>query len=431
MNVNNILAATPYWFGDGSKRPGDAEHDRLPEVVRPLVEDQKWVSGDSDALRSLAYAHHVGALSEDEIRERLLGSDAALVDAAVSSAAATAVPKDDLDTLIDSVLAGHGGSSHVRPKSIAEGWHRAILEMISDLRPAVLPLVLAENPVPPFSLQWLLHRWSGVADEQAYADALLSKSDEQSWRIGAAFLSGVAREHVLHGTAEPQFVGAADANLVAGGLVLTQLAQMRFIPGVFSNPESQARLSAIVESIASMVSGLLKRSENAELVKRSQRDDAALVAILLRKSEGKTLRVLASEGDALLDQYFRMLTRVEPVSQEQSLPYLSAFLLDDLIGIWVSIHANVDRFDSLRQNLRYDEYSYQFTYSHYLIDRRRAIILAAVAAVAAVQMQDDALLEAARSFAAQLHDLPPGVVQPFDDGVLTQLRGVGIDLPPS
>jgi hypothetical protein len=206
---------------------------------------------------------------------------------------------------------------------------------------------------------------------------------------------------------------------------------MRFVPGVLSNPESQARLNAILESIASMMSGLLKRSEVTELAKRSRRDDAALVAILLRKSEGKTLRVLASEGDALLDEYFRMLTRVEPASQEQSLPYLSAFVLDDLIGIWVGVHANVDRFDSLRQNLRYDEYSYQFTYSHYLIDRRRVIVLAAVAAVAAVQMQDDALLEAARGLAAQLSDLPPGVVQPFNDGVLAKLREAGIDLPPS
>jgi hypothetical protein len=41
------------------------------------------------------------------------------------------------------------------------------------------------------------------------------------------------------------------------------------------------------------------------------------------------------------------------------------------------------------------------------------------------------LLEAARRFAAQLHDLPPGVVQPFDDRVLAKLREVGIDLPPS
>lgn len=431
MNVSDVLAATPYWFGEGSKRPNDAEHDHLPEVVRPLVEDQKWASGDSDALRSLAYAHYVAALSEDEIQERLLGSDADLVDAVVSSSATAAVPKDDLDPLIDAILAGRGGGNHVRPKSIEEGWHRAILEMVSDLRPAVLPLVLAEDPVPPFFLQWLLHRWSSVADEQAYADVLLSKSGEQSWRIGAAFLSNVAREYVLHGTAEPQFAGAADADIVAGGLVLTQLAHMRFVPGVLSNPESQARLNAILESIASMMSGLLKRSEVTELAKRSRRDDAALVAILLRKSEGKTLRVLASEGDALLDEYFRMLTRVEPASQEQSLPYLSAFVLDDLIGIWVGVHANVDRFDSLRQNLRYDEYSYQFTYSHYLIDRRRVIVLAAVAAVAAVQMQDDALLEAARGLAAQLSDLPPGVVQPFNDGVLAKLREVGIDLPPS
>jgi hypothetical protein len=105
--------------------------------------------------------------------------------------------------------------------------------------------------------------------------------------------------------------------------------------------------------------------------------------------------------------------------------------LDDLVGIWVGVHSNVDRFDSLRQNLRYDEYSYQFTYSHYLIDRRRAIVLAAVAAVAAAQMHDDTLLEAARSLGAQLSDLPSGVVQPFDDGFLTKLREVGIDLPPS
>jgi hypothetical protein len=430
MNVNDVLSATPYWFGEGSSRPGDAEHDRLPDVMRPLVEDQKWACGDSDALRSLAYAHHVGALSEGEIRERLLGSDADLADAVVSSAAAAAA-QDDLDPLIDAVLAGRGASNHVRSKSIEEGWLRAILEMISDLRPAVLPLVLAVDPVPPYFLQWLLHRWSSVADEQTYADVLLSKSDGQSWRIGAAFLSDVAREHVLHGTALPQFAGAADANLVAGGLVLTQLFHMRFVPGVLSNPESQARLSAVIESIASMVSASLKRSEVGRLVKRGKRDDAALVAILLPKSEGKTLRTLASEGDALLDQYFRMLTRVEPASQEQSLPYLSAFVLDDLIDIWVSIHANAHRFDSLKQNLRYDEYSYQFTYSHYLIDRRRAIILAAVAAVAAVRMEDDALLEAARGLAAQLHDLPPGVVQPFDDGVLAKLREVGIDLPPS
>jgi len=111
-----------------------------------------------------------------------------------------------------------------------------------------------------------------------------------------------------------------------------------------------------------------------ELAKRSRRDDAALVAILLRKSEGKTLRVLASEGDALLDEYFRMLTRVEPASQEQSLPYLSAFVLDDLIGIWVGVHANVDRFDSLRQNLRYDEYSvpvYVFSLPHRSPSRHR------------------------------------------------------------
>src|ERR1700733_11742220 len=108
MNLCDVLAATPYWFGEGSKRPNDAEHDRLPEVVRPLVEDQKWASGDSDALRSLAYAHYVGALSEDEIQEQLLGSDADLVDAVVSSAATAAVPKDDLDPLIDAILAGRG-----------------------------------------------------------------------------------------------------------------------------------------------------------------------------------------------------------------------------------------------------------------------------------------------------------------------------------
>ena len=78
--------------------------------------------------------------------------------------------------------------------------------------------------------------------------------------------------------------------------------------------------------------------------------------------------------------------------------------------------------------MRYGEYSFAFTFGQYLVDRPRAMILAAIAAAAATRLSDGTLLQAALALAAAR--TAGRASSPFNQEVIDNPRQrTGIDLP--
>ena len=131
-----------------------------------------------------------------------------------------------------------------------------------------------------------------------------------------------------------------------------------------------------------------------------------------------------------MNSYFRPLVKTEESREQEKLPYLGPLIVNDLANIWIQIGANEGFFWGLAEKLRYDEYAFEFTYSHYLTDRSRAMILAAIGAVAGTQMKNEHLRKAALALADSLRSLPEGVVEPFDEASRANLQErTGIVLP--
>jgi hypothetical protein len=126
----------------------------------------------------------------------------------------------------------------------------------------------------------------------------------------------------------------------------------------------------------------------------------------LGKATSAPYRVLTNAGDELIRQYFRPLVKTEESREQEKLPYLGPLIVNDLVNIWIQIRV----FSGLAEGLRCDEYAFEFTYGHYLTDRSRAMILAAIGAVAGVEMGNDRLRAAALALADSLRSLPEGVV---------------------
>ena len=118
-----------------------------------------------DDLKVLAYALHVGATSEEDIRGRVTGEDGARL-LADSLSALPAIPKKDVASSLPSFYAGYVG--RLRGRTVDEGWALAVLEMLLVCDPAELrPLFEADDP-SFFTIRWMLGMvWDPVAMQQA------------------------------------------------------------------------------------------------------------------------------------------------------------------------------------------------------------------------------------------------------------------------
>jgi len=167
-----------------------------------------------------------------------------------------------------------------------------------------------------------------------------------------------------------------------------------------------------------------------KLLQSQDKDDTTLIALILGKATNATYRTLGEAGDAVVKQYFRPLIKSDEQTKQEKLPYLAPLIINDLVNIWIQIGADEGFFGGLVDGLRCDEYAFEFTYSHYLTDRSRATILAAIGAVAGVEMKNEPLRLAALALADRLRTLPEGVVVQFDDACRADLgKRTGIELP--
>jgi len=429
MTISDILASTPNWFGNGAS-PIPDDFDKQSEQVRDAVASIRWQPGNLEALRLLALAHYVGALSESDIAQRLTGDNQALAgDVLALPSGANTTSDESMDQIINADLNGYP-DRRIRSANIDEGWLATVLELLIEVRPAAVELVLARDWPTSFTLRWLLHRWLTPEQSQRFASVLMVAIDARKWRAAAALLAGVARSAVLNDTVVPEFDGSNAAVLVVAGLVLSQLARMRLENRVRANIDAAMRFENLTESIASTVASKINSESDAASLERARTgDEAALLGILLG-TVGSTTSTLSARGKAVLNEFFRELKGAGVILDDEGLPYLSAPVLPDLVTIWKQIGGDSTLFRELEARLHFDEYAYQFAFGHYLTDRRRAICLAALGAEGGTLQSDDLLLAESRDLAARLHALPPGAVQVFDDVTIARLAAMNV-VPPT
>jgi hypothetical protein len=155
-----ILAATPHYYVKGMPSPFGIPYEDLPREVRSAVGELRWSAGNPDDLRLLAYAHYAGALNEQELASRLVGSDEDLCGDVVDicSIAAPGMSDAEHDAAIQSVFWDRA-EPWEPARSSAEGWANTVLELIQTVRLSVLPLLLRSDPSSRVVLSWLLtHR---------------------------------------------------------------------------------------------------------------------------------------------------------------------------------------------------------------------------------------------------------------------------------
>jgi hypothetical protein len=430
LNEAAILAQTPHFVTHPIAQPFGLEYEDVAAAVRAAMAEVEWVGGDPDNLRLIAYASYSGAFSDDEAAARMIGSDEHLADDVLSAIQRPyAAPFAQLSDLIRSVIIGHT-DNQIRAADAFEGWAISLLELVFVARPSVIHALLARDDDARLVLRWLLGRWLKNDDYMKFAATLLQECDDVAATAAAAFLIAASRSHVERGDTAPQVPAAdADRRLETLGIVLTETFKLS--GGKQFNEEQRTRWESLVASLRDDV------AMNATTAKSTRRlrsrvgvNDTSLVALIGAAACGGAAAALSREGDGLLRRYFRPLTLRERDVSANGLPYLAPLVIDDLSKIWVDLRADAGFFDDLRVGLRYGEFSFAFTYGHYLIDRPRAIILAAIAATAAQELADQALLDAALSLAASLHGLPPGVSPPFNQEAIHRLREqTGIDLP--
>ena len=192
-----------------------------------------------------------------------------------------------------------------------------------------------------------------------------------------------------------------------------------------------SRWEEFIERLSDTVAAATVTAADARKLLQSQgEDDTSILALILGKAPDATYRTLSEAGDALIKQYFRPLVKDDERPGQEKLPYLGPLIVNDLVHIWIQIGADEGFFLGLVEELRCDEYAFEFTYGHYLTDRSRAMILAAIGAVAGAELKNDRLRLAALTLADNLRSLPEGVVAPFDEATRSDLqKRTGIVLP--
>jgi hypothetical protein len=350
----------------------------------------------------------------------------------ICSLAAPTIPDSKIDTAIQSLFWDRAEPLRFAD-DMAEGWAITVLELVDAVRPTVVPPVLRSEVSRRVVLPWLLAQSSHRAGVGAFTSVLMQSSNEADWQAAAALLTDAARDHVLRNELAPSVpnFGTADAQLIVSGLLLTEIfnsGRARHRP---LDPEAANRWEHFVEMTRDAVVAATATAKAARKLLQSQgKDDTTLLALILGKATSAPYRVLTNAGDELIRQYFRPLVKTEESREQEKLPYLGPLIVNDLVNIWIQIRADEGFFSGLAEGLRCDEYAFEFTYGHYLTDRSRAMILAAIGAVVGVEMGNDRLRAAALALADSLRSLPEGVVEPFDEASRADLaKRTGIGLP--
>ncbi len=434
LDRSAILAATPHFFVKGKPSPFDVPLEDLPREVRSAIGDLCWSARHPDDLRLLAYAHYAGALNEQELGRRVAGADEDLsADVAdICSLAASAISDAELDAAIQSVFLDRA-EPWEPALNAAQGWAHTVLELIQSVRPTVLPLLLRSDPAGRAVLLWLLAQGSLGMQAEIFASALMESPNQRYWEAAAALLTDAARDHILQNGPVPAIPKSAstDAQLIAGGLLLTEIFNFGRSQRRPFEPAAMARWEHFVEKLREAVAAAAVTAKDARQLLRSQdKDDTTLLALILGSANAASYHTLTDAGDALIREYFRPLVTNEEKTQQEKLPYLGPLVTNDLVNIWIQIGADEGFFSRLAEELRCDEYAFEFTYSYYLTDRSRAMILAAIGAVAGLEMGNDPLRLAALALAESLRSLPEGVVEPFNEAGRADLQQrTGIVLP--
>jgi hypothetical protein len=434
LDRSTILAATPHFFVKGKPSPFDVPLENLAREVRSAIGDLCWLAHHPDDLRLLAYAHYTGALNEEELASRLTGSDEDLSADVVEicSLAAPATSDSKIDAAIQSLFWDRAEPWR-SAENVAEGWAITVLELVDAIRPNVVPPVLRSDVSHRVVLPWLLAQRPHGAGVGAFTSVLMESSNERDWQVAAALLTDAARDHVLRNELAPSVPksGTADAQLIVSGLLLTEIFNFGRARHRPLDPDAANRWEHLVEMTRDAVVAATATATAARTLLQSQgNDDTTLLALILGKATNASYRVLTNVGDKLIRQYFRPLVKTEESREQQKLPYLGPLIVNDLVNIWIQIGADEGFFSGLAEGLRCDEYAFEFNYGYYLTDRSRAMILAAIGAVAGAQMKNEHLREAALALADSLRSLPEGVVEPFDEASRADLaKRTGIGLP--
>jgi hypothetical protein len=428
-----ILAATPHYYVKGMPSPLGIPYEDLPHGVRSAIGELRWSGRNPDHLRLLAYGYYVGAFNEQELASRLTGSDPDLISDVVEIC--TSVPatsEGEIDAAIQSVFwdrANMLGSA----RNAGAGWAISVLELIQAVRPSVLPLLLRSDVSSRVILPWLLTHRSPTMRVEAFASVLMESASQREWEAAAAFLTDAARNHILRNESAPFIPKSLNpsAPLVVSGLLLTEIFNFGRSRRPPFEPEAMSRWEQFVETLRDAVAAATSTAADARKLLLSQgKDDTTLVAMLLGNANEATSRVLSDAGDELLSRYFRRLVKRDERTEEEKLPYLAPLIVNDLVNIWIKIEADEGFFSGLLEQLRCDEYAFEFTYSHYLTDRSRATILAVIGALAAVEMKNEPLRLVALALADSLRALPEGAVSLFNEAARADLeRRTGIVLP--
>jgi hypothetical protein len=430
----SILRATPHFFGQESRLPEGVTLDDLSAWVRHAVAGVQWSSDNTEALRLLAYAHYSGALSEQDLKDRVRGEEAALAsDFCHLADGLPPYPQGDLAFAVRSVLEDRDAPA-LRARTADEGWAICVLDLISVARPTILSVLLRKDPSAHIMLRWLLTGRTLIIDASDFAGILMARPEQELWRAAAALLTRMAREYVERDNPAPCIpkVANQDAQLVVAGLLLTQVFRFSRAPTMAMTAQESERWDQLILSLQQLVAEAMQTARDARVALAAQgTDNTQLLALVLGKTELRPHRQLSEAGDKLLKDYFRALKNLDDAAEERSLPYLAPVVLQDLIRIWIALKADTNFFTALRDNLRCDEYAYEFTYAHYLTDRPRAMALCVIAAIAAKHLEDVELLETARQLADDLRALPEnGVLQPFSSSTRAQLlEQTALDLP--
>jgi hypothetical protein len=435
VDREGILAATPRYFVRGMAPPFGIPHEDLPREVRSAIGELRWSAHHPDDLRILAYVNYVGALNEEELRSRLTASDEDLSgDAAdICSAAAAAISDAEIAAAIQSLFRDQ--SDPWRPaRSPAEGWAITVLELINAVRPNVLPLVLRRDASRRIVLVWLLRKGSlGENLRTTAVSVLMESSDQRDWDAAAAFLSDAARDHILRNEPAPSVPssGSAHAQLIVSGLMLSEIFNFGRSRSRPLDPEAANRWQQLVRTMQGAVAAATATASDArKLLQSLGKEDTTLIPLILGSASSASYRTLAEAGDSVIREYFRPVVKSEEQAERKRLPYLGPLIVNDLVNIWVQIGADEHFFSGLVDGLRCDEYAFEFTYSYYLTDRTRAMILAAIGAVAGVETKNEALRLAAINLSDNLRNLPEGVAAPFDEAGRSDLeKRTGIVVP--
>ncbi len=271
--------------------------------VRDAVAGVNWSSDDTESLRLLAYAHYSGALCEQDLKDRVRGSEAAL--ASNFSHLADALPpypQGDLAFAVRSVLEDRDAST-LRARTADEGWAICVLDLISVARPNVLSALLRQDFSAHIVLRWLLTGRTVLIDASDFRPDPDGLNPSRSFRrAAAALLTRMAREHVERDNPTPCIPKVANENarLVVAGLVLTQVLRFsRASRMSMTAPESE-RWTQLVLSLQQLVAEAMQTARDARVALAAQgTNDTELLALILGKTDLRPHRQLTEAGDKL------------------------------------------------------------------------------------------------------------------------------------